>query len=137
MQEIQLSAEQQQLFEYIESTDANIFVTGRAGTGKSTLLNYLISQTKKKVVVCAPTGVAALNVGGTTIHSLFGFQPGIMGNQDIRRRMNSRVREVLKAIASRTFKPIAAQDVANAVLFALTSSHGCCPDLIELRPVVG
>ena len=98
MQEIQLSAEQQQLFEYIESTDANIFVTGRAGTGKSTLLNYLISQTKKKVVVCAPTGVAALNVGGTTIHSLFGFQPGIMGNQDIRRRMNSRVREVLKAI---------------------------------------
>ena len=98
MQEIQLSAEQQQLFEYIESTEANIFVTGRAGTGKSTLLNYLISQTKKKVVVCAPTGVAALNVGGTTIHSLFGFQPGIMGNQDIRRRMNSRVREVLKAI---------------------------------------
>ena len=45
--------------------------------------------------------------------------------------------EVLKAIASRTFKPIAAQDVANAVLFALSSSHGCCPDLIELRPVLG
>ena len=45
--------------------------------------------------------------------------------------------EVLKAIANRTFKPIAAQDVANAVLFALTSSDGCCPDLIELRPVVG
>ena len=74
MQEIQLSDEQQKLFEYIESTEANIFVTGRAGTGKSTLLNYLISQTAKKVVVCAPTGVAALNVGGTTIHSLFGFQ---------------------------------------------------------------
>jgi NADP-dependent 3-hydroxy acid dehydrogenase YdfG len=45
--------------------------------------------------------------------------------------------EVLKAIASRTFKPIAAQDVANAVLFALSSSDGCCPDLIELRPVLG
>ncbi len=98
MQEIQLSDEQQKLFEYIESTEANIFVTGRAGTGKSTLLNYLISQTAKKVVVCAPTGVAALNVGGTTIHSLFGFPFGVLGTQDIRRHMNSRVREVLKAI---------------------------------------
>ena len=98
MQEIQLSDEQQKLFEYIESAEANIFVTGRAGTGKSTLLNYLISQTKKKVVVCAPTGVAALNVGGTTIHSLFGFPIGVLGTQDIRRHMNSRVREVLKAI---------------------------------------
>ena len=45
--------------------------------------------------------------------------------------------EVLKAIASRTFKPIAAQDVANAALYALSSSEGCCPDLIELRPIVG
>jgi ATP-dependent exoDNAse (exonuclease V) alpha subunit len=98
VQEIQLSDEQQKLFEYIESSEANIFVTGRAGTGKSTLLNYLISQTAKKVVVCAPTGVAALNVGGTTIHSLFGFPFGVLGTQDIRRHMNSRVREVLKAI---------------------------------------
>ena len=95
---MQLSDEQQKLFEYIESTEANIFVTGRAGTGKSTLLNYLIENTKKKVVVCAPTGVAALNVGGTTIHSLFGFPFGALGILDLRRHINSRVREVLRAI---------------------------------------
>ena len=98
MQEINLSDEQQKLFDYIEGSESNIFVTGRAGTGKSTLLNHLIANTKKKVVVCAPTGVAALNVGGTTIHSLFGFPFGVLGTQDIRRHMNSRVREVLKAI---------------------------------------
>ena len=68
MKVVTLSDEQQQLFEYIESTENNIFVTGRAGTGKSTLLTHLIENTKKKVAVCAPTGVAALNVGGATMH---------------------------------------------------------------------
>ena len=98
MQQVSLSEEQQKLFDYIENSEANIFVTGRAGTGKSTLLNHLIAETKKKVAVCAPTGVAALNVGGTTIHSLFGFPLGVLGTQDIRRHLNSRVREVLRAI---------------------------------------
>ena len=98
MQLVNLSDEQQKLFDYIENSEANIFVTGRAGTGKSTLLNHLIAETKKKVAVCAPTGVAALNVGGTTIHSLFGFPFGVLGTQDIRRHLNSRVREVLRAI---------------------------------------
>jgi ATP-dependent exoDNAse (exonuclease V) alpha subunit len=73
-------------------------VTGRAGTGKSTLLTYLIENTKKKVAVCAPTGVAALNVGGVTIHSLFGFPFGILGTEDIGRHLNRRTREVLAAI---------------------------------------
>ena len=98
MQEITLSAEQQNLFDYIESSENNIFVTGRAGTGKSTLLSYLIENTKKKVAVCAPTGVAALNVGGMTIHSLFGFPFGILGTEDIGRHMNRRTREVLGKI---------------------------------------
>ncbi|HEV7948935.1 MAG TPA: AAA family ATPase, partial [Glaciihabitans sp.] len=66
-----LSAEQSAVFEAIETTRENIFVTGRAGTGKSTLLNHLSWNTSKQIVICAPTGVAALNVGGQTIHSLF------------------------------------------------------------------
>jgi ATP-dependent exoDNAse (exonuclease V) alpha subunit len=86
------------LFDYIEGSENNIFVTGRAGTGKSTLLTYLIENTKKKVAVCAPTGVAALNVGGVTIHSLFGFPFGILGTEDIGRHLNRRTREVLAAI---------------------------------------
>jgi len=98
VQAVTLSNEQQALFDYIEGSENNIFVTGRAGTGKSTLLSYLIENTKKKVAVCAPTGVAALNVGGVTIHSLFGFPFGILGTEDIGRHLNRRTREVLAAI---------------------------------------
>jgi ATP-dependent exoDNAse (exonuclease V) alpha subunit len=98
VQAVTLSNEQQALFDYIEGSENNIFVTGRAGTGKSTLLSYLIENTKKKVAVCAPTGVAALNVGGVTIHSLFGFPFGILGTEDIGRHLNRRTREVLASI---------------------------------------
>ncbi|MDP2730431.1 MAG: AAA family ATPase, partial [Dehalococcoidales bacterium] len=63
--------------EIMEGTNRNVFITGRAGTGKSTLLEYFRNTTKKKVVVLAPTGVAALNVKGQTIHSFFRFKPGI------------------------------------------------------------
>lgn len=59
----------------MELSTANLFLTGKAGTGKSTLLEFFLKKTKKDVVVLAPTGVAALNVGGETIHSFFGFKP--------------------------------------------------------------
>jgi ATP-dependent exoDNAse (exonuclease V) alpha subunit len=98
MEPIRLSIEQQNLFDYIEQSENNIFVTGRAGTGKSTLLSYLVENTQKNVAVCAPTGVAALNVGGVTIHSLFGFPFGILGEQEIARHLNRRTREVLAAL---------------------------------------
>jgi transcriptional regulator of acetoin/glycerol metabolism len=55
----------------LENTNHCLFVTGEAGTGKSTLLNYFVKNTSKKVVVLALTGVAALNVDGQTIHSFF------------------------------------------------------------------
>ncbi|MBN1664264.1 MAG: AAA family ATPase [Deltaproteobacteria bacterium] len=74
---IDLNPEFQRAFDIMEKTDCHVFVTGRAGTGKSTLLQYFRRQTKKKVVVLAPTGVAAINVGGQTIHSFFGFRPDI------------------------------------------------------------
>lgn len=61
----------------MEETSENIFLTGEAGTGKSTLLQYFRQVTKKNVVVLAPTGVAALNVGGQTVHSFCGFGPDI------------------------------------------------------------
>ncbi|OAV42724.1 ATP-dependent RecD-like DNA helicase [Lewinella sp. 4G2] len=63
---------------------ANLFITGRAGTGKSTLLQIFRRSTNKNVVVVAPTGVAALNVGGQTIHSLFGFPPRLLQKKDVR-----------------------------------------------------
>jgi len=61
----------------IENTTQNVFITGRAGTGKSTLLNYFRNATKKKVVFLAPTGVAAVNIKGQTIHSFFQFRPSV------------------------------------------------------------
>lgn len=63
--------------ELMENSQKSIFITGKAGTGKSTLLDYFRNHTKKKIVVLAPTGVAALNVRGQTIHSFFRFKPGI------------------------------------------------------------
>ncbi len=61
----------------MEETDRNIFVTGRAGTGKSTLLQYFRENTDKNVSVLAPTGVAAVNVKGQTVHSFFNFKIGV------------------------------------------------------------
>jgi ATP-dependent exoDNAse (exonuclease V) alpha subunit len=73
----------------MEGTDRHVFITGKAGTGKSTLLELWRSQTLKRIAVLAPTGVAALNVRGQTIHSFFGFKPDI--TPDAVRRL-SRVR---------------------------------------------
>jgi len=78
-----LSAEQAAVFAAIETTREHIFVTGRAGTGKSTLLNHLSWNTSKQVVIAAPTGVAALNVGGQTIHSLFRLPIGVIADHKI------------------------------------------------------
>ncbi len=78
-----LSPEQQAVFDAIEGTRRHIFVTGRAGTGKSTLLNHLSWHSEKQLVVCAPTGVAALNVGGQTIHSLFKLPIGVIADRDL------------------------------------------------------
>ncbi len=63
--------EYQTLRRLIEHTSQSIFLTGKAGTGKSTFLRHIIATTKKKSVVLAPTGIAAVNVGGQTIHSFF------------------------------------------------------------------
>ena len=93
---ISLSAEQQALFDAIETTQEHIFVTGRAGTGKSTLLNHLSWNTSKQIVICAPTGVAALNVGGQTIHSLFRLPIGVIADRRI--DQNAEVRKLLNTI---------------------------------------
>ncbi|HMA53165.1 MAG TPA: AAA family ATPase [Acidobacteriota bacterium] len=61
----------------MEGTSHHVFITGKAGTGKSTLLELWRGQTLKRIAVLAPTGVAALNVRGQTIHSFFGFKPDV------------------------------------------------------------
>lgn len=79
--ELELTPEFQKTLDLLENTDRSVFITGRAGTGKSTLLDYFRNHTKKNVVVLAPTGVAALNVRGQTIHSFFQFRPDITADK--------------------------------------------------------
>ncbi|RXR20977.1 helicase [Flavobacterium amnicola] len=66
-----LSQDAKYTLQFINQTQRNIFLTGKAGTGKTTLLREIIKTTHKNVVVVAPTGIAALNAGGVTIHSMF------------------------------------------------------------------
>src|SRR5438552_6721357 len=56
---------------FINHTNRHVFLTGKAGTGKTTFLRYIINHTHKKAVIAAPTGIAAINAGGVTLHSLF------------------------------------------------------------------
>lgn len=60
-------------FDLIEHTNRSVFLTGKAGTGKTTFLNEFVKKTRKKHIVVAPTGIAAINAGGVTIHSMFGL----------------------------------------------------------------
>lgn len=73
IKEIELSEEQKALYDLMENTRNNMFITGKAGTGKSYLLKYFKEHTKKNVLYTAPTGIAAINIGAVTIHSAFGF----------------------------------------------------------------
>ena len=63
--------ELQQALQIVQFTHNSLFLTGKAGTGKSTFLRYIAATTKKKHVVLAPTGIAAINAGGATLHSFF------------------------------------------------------------------
>ncbi len=81
--------------EFIMNTRANIFLTGRAGTGKTTLLRGIVEKLGKRAVIAAPTGVAALNAGGVTLHSLFQlpFGPHLPSGGDMSGVMRQRIRK--------------------------------------------
>ena len=83
MGDVALSSQQSEVLERIENSSDHVFITGRAGTGKTTLLQAFVENTAKVVAVSAPTGVAALAVGGQTIHSLLRLPLGIIGNREL------------------------------------------------------
>lgn len=82
-------------FEYVRNTDKSLFLTGKAGSGKTTFLHQIKAEGRKRLAVVAPTGVAAINAGGMTIHSLFQLPfgihlPGIERSENSQQRRFSR-----------------------------------------------
>jgi hypothetical protein len=89
--------------EFVQQTDKLIYLTGKAGTGKTTFLKHIKSITDKNTVILAPTGVAAINAGGVTIHSFFQIPFGPFLPNDFRLRTNSFSTESKETIYT-TFK---------------------------------
>lgn len=84
----------QKAWELLRYTRRSVFLTGKAGTGKSTFLRYITQHTKKKYVVLAPTGIAAVNVGGQTLHSFFKlpFKPFLKSDPEFgKKRLKDRL----------------------------------------------
>ncbi len=133
----------------MEKTKQNLFLTGKAGTGKSALLDYFRDTTKKKCAVLAPTGVAALNVEGETIHSFFGLKPGYELDEVVRKYKkprNLRMFEQLQTIVIDEISMVRA-DLLDAVnIFLQKTLENQLPfgglqmifigDLFQLPPVV-
>jgi hypothetical protein len=86
--------------QYIDFTGQNVFLTGRAGTGKTTFLHSLKQDQPKRMVVVAPTGVAAINAGGVTIHSFFQIAPGLFtpDGRKTRYRMSEQKKNMLRTL---------------------------------------
>lgn len=86
----------QNVWRLITGTNTSVFMTGRAGTGKSTFLRYIVDHVAKKTVVLAPTGIAAVNAGGVTIHSFFKIPLQPFALDDVNYSDPRRVREMQK-----------------------------------------
>lgn len=92
---IQVTSDYKRVMDEIENGTKMIFVSGRAGTGKTTLIDYIRGKLDSNIVVIAPTGVAALQAKGMTIHSFCKFPPHVITNDDIQ---HLRDRDLYKAI---------------------------------------
>jgi GTPase SAR1 family protein len=91
--------------DFVQYTGSHIFLTGKAGTGKTTFLHKLKDNTAKRMIITAPTGVAAINAGGVTLHSFFQlpfgpFIPGSEANDQSRQRLFRFSTEKIRIIKS-------------------------------------
>jgi ATP-dependent DNA helicase PIF1 len=143
---LELNADFQYALDTLEKTRKNLFITGRAGTGKSTLLHLFKHTTRKKCVVLAPTGVAALNVGGQTIHSFFGFPAKFIGPEDIKKRRDTRLYRQMEVLIIDEISMVRADMIDNIDRFLRINRDNFTPfggvqviffgDLFQLPPVV-
>lgn len=96
--DVEPTPEYEAAVDFVKTGEGHLFITGRAGTGKSTLLRALCRLVMDEMVVLAPTGLAAVNVGGQTIHSFFGLPPRLIQADDIRRSRNGALMRKLKLV---------------------------------------
>lgn len=96
--EIEITEDYEKAIALIEAGVPAIFVTGRAGTGKSTFIQFMRRRFQGNFAVVAPTGVAALNAGGVTIHSFFRFPPRIINPEDIKKVVDNRLYKALRIL---------------------------------------
>lgn len=144
---LDINAEFKSAFDIMENTAECLFITGKAGTGKSTLLKYFKANTGKKIIVLAPTGVAAINVGGQTIHSFFRLPPKIIQKDAIKRLRDKSLFENLDMVIIDEVSMVRA-DIMDGVDYALRLNRGNMKvpfggvqmvffgDLFQLAPVV-
>ncbi|MCB9040382.1 MAG: AAA family ATPase [Lewinellaceae bacterium] len=143
---LELSADFKYALDRIEKEGRNVFITGRAGTGKSTLLQLFRNTTRRKAVVVAPTGIAALNVKGQTIHSFFGFPPRPLAISEIKKRRNRRLYQNMEVLVIDEISMVRADLLDNIDWFLRINRDVPLPfggvqvvffgDLFQLPPVV-
>ncbi|MCC8408192.1 AAA family ATPase [Mucilaginibacter sp. UR6-1] len=136
---------------YTDNTNTIVFLTGKAGTGKTTFLRQLKQHSQKRMVIVAPTGVAAINAGGMTIHSLFQlpFGPLLPGNEGPELHYNPEKRELLQNLELLVIDEISmvrpdVLDQLDAILRSLrgnTHAFGgvqllLIGDLAQLSPII-
>jgi len=86
------------IYKLLQKSKDHFFITGQAGTGKSTLLNYFVQNSNKNIAILAPTGLAAVNVGGQTIHSFFKFPLNLLDLSQIKVVPNNKIYKELDTI---------------------------------------
>ncbi|HAQ33973.1 MAG: AAA family ATPase [Maricaulis sp.] len=125
---------------------AHIFLTGRAGTGKTTLIRRFMEQAGEEAAIVAPTGVAAMNAGGQTIHSFFRLPPRLVGPRDVKRLRHAKVIRAIKTLVIDEVSMVRA-DLMAAIDLSLRLNRGneepfggvriiAVGDLAQLPPVV-
>ncbi|MCP4650778.1 MAG: AAA family ATPase [PVC group bacterium] len=143
---IEINKDFEEAFDLIENSNECVFVTGKAGTGKSTFLRYLKKNTGKNAVVLAPTGLAAINVRGQTIHSFFKFPPKFIDKQDIKKLRRKKLFKKIEMVIIDEISMVRA-DLMDGIDHALRLNRGfdvpfggaqvvMFGDLFQLPPVI-
>lgn len=143
---LELSGDFKYVLDLLEKTMTNAFITGKAGTGKSTLLQLFKNTTRKKLVVLAPTGIAALNVGGQTIHSFFRFPAKFLTRKDLTKRRNRKLYQRMEILIIDEISMVRADLLDHIDYFLQLNRENSAPfggvqviffgDVFQLPPVI-